>query len=76
MKITDFPHYIFWSYKADADLDPQTIARQVFQYGDIAEMRQAIQTVPEKEIRKSIIYLKKNPHLKKRTHFIEKILLK
>ncbi len=76
MKITPFPHYIFWSYKADADLDPQTIARQVFQYGDIAEMRQAIQTVPEKEIHKSIIYLKKNPHLRKRILFIEKILLK
>lgn len=77
MKITGFPHYIFWSYKKDADLDSQIITRQVFQYGDISDMRHVLRTVPEVEIRKTIQSLKNNcPHLKKRIRFIEQIILK
>lgn len=76
MKITEFPHYIFWSYKKDADLDPQIVTSQVFLYGDISDMRNVVRKVPEKDIRKSIQYLKRNPHIKKRIHFIEKIILK
>lgn len=76
MQISLFPKHIFWNYKPDADLDPQTIACQVFQYGDIADIRHAIQIIPEKEIQHTLSYLKKYPHLKKRIQFIEKILLK
>lgn len=76
MKINNFPRYIFWSYSPDADLEPQTVARQVFQYGEIADIRRVIQMIPEKEIRHTLYYLKKDPRLKKRTQLIEKILLK
>ena len=76
MKITAFPHYIFWSYRPDADLNPLTIASQVFQYGGIPEMRLVIQELEKSEIAKAIDRLKANVHLRKRIHFIEKILLK
>jgi hypothetical protein len=72
MKINTFPRYIFWRYKSDADLKPQTIARQVFQYGDIADIRRAIQMIPEEEIQSTLYYFKKNPHLKKELNLSKK----
>ncbi len=75
MKITEFPHHIFWSYKKDADLDAKLIARQVFMYGDIGDMLKVVRLISPGDILKALQELKRNSRLQKRTRFIDLIIL-
>lgn len=75
MKITEFPHYIFWSYQKDADLPDEVIARQVFLYGDVRDMIKTAGLIQKDHLIKALDKIKTENRHQKRTHFIEKVIL-
>jgi hypothetical protein len=75
MKITDFPVYIFWNYKKNADLPEKVVASNVFLYGNISDMIRITKVIPKNILEKVIDDIALKNRYKKRINFIRKIIL-
>ena len=75
MKITDFPVYIFWNYKENADLPEEVVANNVFLYGNVNDMIRITKAIPKNILEKVIDDIALKNRYKKRINFIRKIIL-
>ena len=75
MKITDFPVYIFWNYKKNADLPEEVVANNVFLYGNFSDMIKITKAIPKNILEKVIDDIALKNRYKKRINFIRKIIL-
>jgi hypothetical protein len=73
--VKDFPGYIFWSYRKDNDLPVEIVIENVILYGDVKDMKKLKELVTIEEYRKVVEKIKSTGRFKKRTHFVEQIIL-
>lgn len=73
--ISSFTKHIFWSYKRKAELPEETVARQVFLYGDIKDMIALTHLISKEKLEYTLNDIKKNTKNDKRVNFIEKIII-
>ena len=76
MLTTNYPHYIFWSYKPTADLSEELIAEQVILYGDLEDIFRVSKELKKEVIEKATDRIAASGHWKKRVNFMNKIILK
>jgi hypothetical protein len=75
VKITGFPHHLFWSYTLQADLPEELVVEQVILYGDLDDLfrladmvsNEVIATVNQKIIARG--------RWQKRSYFVNKVIL-
>lgn len=75
IKISAFPHHLFWSYKKDAELNYSIVIEHVFLYGDIPDIKKVFRIFTKVQIRQVLEKIKITGRNKKRTYFIEEIFL-
>jgi hypothetical protein len=75
MKIKNFPAYVFWNYKKDADLPEEVVANNVFLYGNVNDMIRITKAIPKNILEKVIDNITLKNRYKKRINFIRKIIL-
>lgn len=75
MKITTFPKHLFWSYSAAADLPEQLVAEQVILYGDLDDLFRPSDLVSMDVIDTANQKIMARGRWKKRTFFVNKIIL-
>jgi hypothetical protein len=75
MKINIFPKYIFWSYKENADLPINIIAKNVILYGDVKDIVSLTNLFGTEEIKRALEKISMTNKFKKRINFIEKVIL-
>lgn len=75
MKITAFPHHLFWSYSTSADLPEELVAEQVILYGDLDDIFRLSDMVSKDVINAANQKIMVLGRWKKRTYFVSKIIL-
>lgn len=75
MLISSFPKYIFWQYKADANLPKMVVLENVLLYGDLEDMFNIARLFTSDEIAEVQKKIEAGNRWKKRAFFIKKILL-
>ena len=75
MKITAFPHHLFWSYKTTADLPEELVAEQIILYGDLDDIFRLSDIVSKDVIDAVNQNIIATGRWKKRTYFVNKIIL-
>jgi hypothetical protein len=74
MLISSFPKYIFWQYKADADLPKMVVLENVLLYGDLEDLLNISKQFTSQEISQVRKKIEAGNRWKKRTFFIKMIL--
>ena len=75
MKITQFPKYIFWQYKPEADLPDLVVLENLLLYGDLEDLLKIPQLYSIPQIKVVHVTIEASRRWKKRAFFIQKILL-
>ena len=75
MLISRFPRYIFWQYKADADLPKMVVLENVLLYGDLEDMFNIARLFTSHEIAEVQKKIEAGNRWKKRAFFIKNVLL-
>jgi hypothetical protein len=75
MDIQGFSPHSFWSYKENADLEPEVIIKQVIIYGEVSDMIFLVNKMGKKEIRKVIKNWVGRDKYDKHINFMEKVIL-
>ena len=75
MKIAQFPKYIFWQYKAEADLPDLVVLENLLLYGDLDDLLKVPQLFSIPQIKVVHENIEASRRWKKRAFFIQKILL-
>lgn len=75
MKINNFLHHIFWSYKPDADLPDEVVAEQVLLYGDVEDMFLLVKLMSYEKIKQAKNKIEATGRWHKRVYFISKVVL-
>jgi hypothetical protein len=75
MKISDYPKYIFWSYKDNCDVNEETIVNNVCLYGDIKDILKAYNEISKEKFTEVISKIQETKRYKKRINFIKKIIM-
>ncbi len=75
MQITSFPKYIFWQYKADADLPDLVVLENLLLFGDLDILFEIPQLFSNQQISAVQKKIENSKRWKKRAFFIDQILL-
>ncbi len=75
MKITGFPHHLFWSYTSQADLPEELVAEQVILYGDLDDLFRLSDIVSNDIIAAANQKISAQGRWQKRRHFVNKVIL-
>ena len=75
INISDFPKHIFWNYAEGALLEKSIIIERVLLYGELSDFRKLMSLVTRDDIRKVNDQIEKSGKFKKRTNFINKVIL-
>jgi hypothetical protein len=75
MKITGFPHHLFWSYTPQADLPEELVAEQVILYGDLDDLFRLSDLVSNDIIAAANQKISARGRWQKRRHFVNKVIL-
>jgi hypothetical protein len=75
MKITKFPHYLFWSYSLQADLPEELVSEQVILYGDLDDLFRLSDMVSHDVITAANQKIITQGRWEKRSHFVTKVIL-
>jgi hypothetical protein len=75
MKISGFPHHLFWSYSSQADLPEELIAEQVILYGDLGDLFHLSDVLSHEIIAAANEKIIAKGRWKKRSHFVTKVIL-
>jgi hypothetical protein len=75
MKISQFPQYLFWQYKPEADLPDLVVLENLLLYGDFEDLLKIPQLFSIPQIKVVYESIEASRRWKKRAFFIKKILL-
>lgn len=75
MQITQFPRYIFWQYKPEADLPDLVVLENLLLYGDLDDLLKVPKYFSSHQVKVAHNKIKAEGKWKKRAFFIQKILL-
>jgi len=75
MRISQFPKYIFWQYKPEADLPDLVVLENILLYGDLDDLFKILQTFSNQQIAEVQKNIDAGKQWKKRAFFIKEILL-
>ena len=75
MKITGFPHHLFWSYTSEVDLPEELVAEQVILFGDLDDLFRLSDLVSNDIIAAANQKISAGGRWHKRRHFVNKVIL-